>query len=223
MIEFTSGYYCFRLTDFGIAKLAKSEFEEAVKSESSITGSQTMMGAIPYMSPEMIQGPKYATPASDIWSIGAILFKLMTGEYPFGVGLAAIPRIHEAKLPPKPSDFQTFSQFTSLNDKIWDVISQCLQKNMESRPSADDLSNFFGDLCYSKSPRHIGFIDSFRGGTGDWGFISEEHATSSVFFHRSSFYGKVTDIVREKRVQYAKYPGQPNFRAHPVLPLKNLS
>ena len=49
MMEFGSGIYCFKITDFGIAKLAESELDEAHRDEASITGSQTMMGALAYL------------------------------------------------------------------------------------------------------------------------------------------------------------------------------
>jgi len=111
--------YFFKITDFGIAKLAEEEFEEAYKDEESITGSQTMLGAIPYMAPEMLNSPKNANSSSDIWAVGAMLYKLMTGDYPFGSGLSAVPKIYEAKLPTNPvTSFKANAQFKSLTSKI---------------------------------------------------------------------------------------------------------
>ena len=60
-----------KITDFGIAKMAEEELEEAVLGgEESITSSQTAIGALPYMAPEMIQNVKEADRPADIWSLG---------------------------------------------------------------------------------------------------------------------------------------------------------
>jgi eukaryotic-like serine/threonine-protein kinase len=219
MMEFEDGIYCFKITDFGIAKLAESELDEAHRNEASITGSQTMMGAIPYMAPEMIQGPKNADKPADIWAIGAILYKLVSGDYPFGQGLPAIPLIHVAKLPPKPSSaFHSLQQFSWLNSSLWEIIMKCLNKDPNSRPTADELVSLFGDLCYGVFPREEGKIQKYKIGAKRIGFINGFEG--NVFFHKDSFYGKVEDIEVRKRVQFSKHSGTPADRAHPVLPLK---
>ncbi len=218
ILELINGIYQFKITDFGIATLTKSEFEEAAKDEASITGSQTMMGAIPYMSPEMILGPGYADKPTDIWSLGAILYKLMSGDYPFGIGLSAIPVIDRAELPQKPSAFHTLNQFSWLNEELWNIIASCLQKDQKSRPTADQLTASFGNICYGVFPRNEGIIKTFKSGTGNWGFISIGY--HDVFFHRDSFYGNLDKIEINHRVQFASHKGNPSDRAHPIIPLK---
>ena len=218
MLELSKGIYSFKVTDFGIAKLAESEFEEAHKDEDSITGSQTMMGAIPYMAPEMIENPSNAHKPSDVWAIGAILYRLITGKYPFGKGLSAVPKIHEAKLPREPHGFENLVQFSWLNESLWNIIKQCLRKAPNERPTADELVTFFSNLCYGMFPRTRGKIKNYRIGHGDWGFISG--LGDDVFFHRESFYGKEEDIQAGRAVHYSKHKGRPDYRAHPVLPLK---
>lgn len=220
ILESINGIYQFKITDFGIATLTESEFEEAAKDETSITGSQTMMGAIPYMSPEMIQGIKYADKPTDIWSLGAILYRLMSGNYPFGVGLSAIPVIDRAELPLKPSTFHTLSQFSWLNDELWAIITRCLEKDQELRPTADQLTKIFENICYGVFPRKEGRIKDFRSGTGNWGFIN--FGFNDVFFHRDSFYGIEDQIQIFQRVQFASHRGVPSNRAHPIIPLKSM-
>ncbi len=219
MIENTEGFYSFKITDFGIAKMAEKEFEEAYKDESSITGSQTMMGAIPYMAPELIQGPKNATAASDIWPIGAILYRFMTGEYPYGSGLSAIPKIHEAKLPPAPSyTYHKLSQYCWLVDEVWGIIKKCLKKNPNERPSADTLVEDFSGLCYGVFQRFEGTIKNFKTSTGNWGFIRASQ--NDIFFHRESFYGEIDDIIPGRNIEFSAHKGGGAPRAHPALPLK---
>jgi len=92
-----------RVTDFGIAKLAEEEIANNMQDESSITASKTLVGALPYMAPEVIESHKQANFQADVWALGAILHFFLTGQPPYGVGLAAVPKILSAEplKPPK--------------------------------------------------------------------------------------------------------------------------
>ncbi|MCK7549437.1 protein kinase [Marinobacter koreensis] len=61
-----------KITDFGIAKIT----------DDSVTRTGSVMGSPLYMSPEQLKGQK-VTGASDIYSLGVTLFKLVTGETPY--------------------------------------------------------------------------------------------------------------------------------------------
>ena len=85
----------FVITDFGISAEARSTLRQSMKSD------LLSAGTMAYMAPERFGENKEPIFASDIWSLGASLFELMTGELPFGEhgGLAQnrgakIPRIH---------------------------------------------------------------------------------------------------------------------------------
>ena len=62
-----------KIMDFGIAKL---------KSSSGLTKTGTSMGTISYMSPEQAQG-ETADQRSDIWSLGVVLYEMLTADLPF--------------------------------------------------------------------------------------------------------------------------------------------
>src|SRR5262249_50784749 len=62
------------LTDFGIAKV--------LTTDTALTGSSDLLGTPAYMSPELAAG-KPASVATDIFSLGAILYELLTGRPPF--------------------------------------------------------------------------------------------------------------------------------------------
>jgi len=168
------------------------------------------------MAPEMVETPKLATTPADIWAVGAILYRLLSGKPPFGTGLVAVPNIIQAKPPATPPYFGTKSQFDNLNASLWQIILACLQKDPKARPSADKLVSLCSELCYSHSPREAGTIVSFRDGTGAWGTIRSD-AGASIFFHSHSFYGSTPS--EGARVSFASFPGFPKPRAFPVLPL----
>ena len=220
MVSRDPGLSRVKITDFGIAKMAEEEIADAFKDRESTTGSQTVMGALPYMAPEMFEDQKLA-PANlpaDIWALGALLYRLISGELPFGSGLKAVKAILQAKLPPEPSLFATKHQFRPLTEHLWLLVSACLHKDPSKRPTADQVVEMCSKLCYSTAERQVGLIDSFGGrGRGKWGFINTDDA-STVFFHWDSFYGST--ISQGTRVNLAAFPGIPRARAFPVLPLK---
>jgi serine/threonine-protein kinase len=84
------------VTDFGLARL--------LDAESEITGSMAVMGSVNYMSPEQADGhTRDVTTATDIYSLGAILYEALTGIPPFQSG-SLIDTLHrlaeeEAELP----------------------------------------------------------------------------------------------------------------------------
>jgi len=64
-----------KLLDFGIASARGSTKE--------LTESTTMLGTPGYMAPEQMQSSKNAGPAADVFSLGCVLFKSLTGTIPF--------------------------------------------------------------------------------------------------------------------------------------------
>jgi serine/threonine-protein kinase len=71
-----------RLTDFGLAKRVASAGQRA--GEGSLTRTGAIVGTPSYMSPEQAAGDRAAVgPASDIYSLGTILYGLLTGKPPF--------------------------------------------------------------------------------------------------------------------------------------------
>lgn len=210
-----------KITDFGVAKMAKAELEEALEPGKDPTiGSPTVVGALPYMAPEVIKNKGNIKVSADVWSAGAILYQLLTGERPFGEGLMAVDRILKVDMTPKPALLNQNPQFTYLVDGLWSIATKCLVAKPETRPTAAQLVELCGELCYSSEARRTGVIASYEGGTGRWGFINYNDGDSvgSVFFHRTSFWGK--KIVVGTPVSFAKFPGSPAPRAFPVLPLR---
>jgi serine/threonine protein kinase len=207
-----------KITDFGIAKLALEEFAGIdLEDQGSITGSQTVLGALPYMAPEMIESAKAAKLPADIWAVGAMLYKLLTGSLPFGTGLKAVANILEAKVPPAPHLFGLKTQFTLLSTELWNMVIACLNKDPEKRPTADQLLAQCSALCFSTAPRRIGEVVELR--FASQGFIRGDDGAKS-FFHFDSVFGPTVKVGT--RVNFASFPGSPYQRAFPVLPIRPL-
>lgn len=206
-----------KITDFGIAKMAGEELKEAVEGgEASMSASQTAVGALPYMAPEAIDTPSLVGPPADIWSIGAMMYQLLCGQYPFGQGLRAVPKIIDAILPEPPTFLTANPQFSPLAKEILKISFSCLKKSPSERPTADQLVEKCSKLCYTSSPREYGIVSDFRHNA--WGFIKTP-SNNSVFYHRECVYGPIPKIG--DMVLFAKYHGGGADRALPVLKLTN--
>jgi len=118
-----------KLGDFGIAKVLDSTEDQA----------RTQIGTPYYLSPEICESLPYGR-QSDIWSLGVILFELLTFELPFQAQSlpALIHRICNAD-PPFDKIHRTYSS------SIIDLAKSLLKKNHKERPSLPQVvaSDFF--------------------------------------------------------------------------------
>jgi serine/threonine protein kinase len=71
-----------KVLDFGLARLAGPVRLEPDAMGANGTISGTLSGTLPYMPPEILRG-ETATSGSDVFSLGALLYELWTGEHPF--------------------------------------------------------------------------------------------------------------------------------------------
>jgi cytochrome c peroxidase len=69
-----------KLLDFGIAKI---KMEQGIAADGSLTNTSALVGSPLFMSPEQARGHKDIDFRTDVWSLGVVLYKLLTGRTPY--------------------------------------------------------------------------------------------------------------------------------------------
>jgi len=77
-----------KVLDFGLAKIAVPDTEESKFTTLTVTQPGVAMGTLPYMSPEQLRG-RQVDHRTDIYSLGAVLYEMSTGQGPFVEGTTA--------------------------------------------------------------------------------------------------------------------------------------
>jgi eukaryotic-like serine/threonine-protein kinase len=139
-----------KVTDFGLAKM--------LATDSGQTRTGAVLGTPSYMAPEQAAGRKDIGPACDVWSLGAILYELLTGRPPFRgeTALATLQKVADQEpLPPRVLD-------SSVDPDLETICLKCLEKDPARRYSsagalADDLRRLLdGDAIVARRQGVIG-------------------------------------------------------------------
>jgi len=115
-----------RIMDFGIARSLEAK---------GITGAGMMIGTPEYMAPEQVDG-KAADQRSDLYSLGIILFEMLTGRLPFeGETPLSVAVKQKSEKPPDPRAISP-----QIPDSLSRLILKCLEKSPDRRfQSADEV------------------------------------------------------------------------------------
>ncbi len=116
-----------KLTDFGIARAIE---------QTRITQVGSVVGTAAYLAPEQVRGEE-ATPATDVYALGVVLYQFLTGRLPYeGSTLAelAVRQQNESPLPP-----------STYNDEVSETLGGAVLRALEGDPgrryaSADELA-----------------------------------------------------------------------------------
>jgi serine/threonine-protein kinase len=120
------GQLSIKVLDFGISKVVGAP---GSTSEMSMTRTTSVMGSPVYMSPEQMQTAKGVDHRTDVWSLGVILYELLTGEVPFDSASVTDLAIRVATEPPPPVSRHRADIPAGLEK----AILRCLEKTRVSR------------------------------------------------------------------------------------------
>jgi serine/threonine-protein kinase len=111
-----------KVLDFGLAKQLGS-------AALGVTGPQDSLGSPGYMSPEQITTPQLVDARSDIWSLGVVLYRLLTNTLPFGGDSLVEVLSHILNATPPP-----LAQLKpGLDAELHAIVARCLEKDPAAR------------------------------------------------------------------------------------------
>ena len=125
-----------KLLDFGISKFAAGG--PFVGHESPVTSTQALMGSPVYMAPEQMRSTKHVDGRADIWSLGVILYELLSGgRSPFEG--ETLPEVCMRVMRETPEPLE--ASRTDLPQGLVAVVTRCLEKDPARRfPNAASLA-----------------------------------------------------------------------------------
>ena len=178
-----------KLLDFGLAKSGTmrvaGELSMLPTTPPNLTAQGAILGTFQYMAPEQLEGVE-ADARSDIFSIGVVLYEMLSGKRPFGGKSQAslIAAILEHEPAPLAVDHPAIPRFLD------HIIGRCLAKSPDARwQSARDLCDELrwvarDQLQTDKRQKHIGGQTVLR--TAPWALaaLAVAAATAAVFYLR---------------------------------------
>jgi serine/threonine-protein kinase len=128
LVKRRDGSRMVKVLDFGISRAP--QFGQGLSSnESSLTQTGYIVGSPAYMSPEQIRNAKAVDPRTDVWSLGVILYELLTGTQPFsGESLGEVLAKIVADPAPPIRDANA-----SVPDALANLIAKCLEREPARR------------------------------------------------------------------------------------------
>jgi serine/threonine-protein kinase len=114
-----------KILDFGISKLTESQGMAGA----NLTGTQASMGSPLTMSPEQMLSPRDVDPRTDIWSLGTVLYRCLSGAQPFEA--ESLPQLCVQIMDGQVIPLQT--RRPELPAGMLGIVSRCLRKLPEER------------------------------------------------------------------------------------------
>ena len=139
-----------KLLDFGIAKLLEAEANTAV-AEANATATTLRAMTLDYASPEQVSGA-HVTTVSDVYSLGVVLYRLLTGKSPYAVrsnDAARMAEILSDTAPTRPSQVER-----KVDADLDNILLMALRKEPQRRYAsveqlASDLRNYLTGMPVS--------------------------------------------------------------------------
>ncbi len=138
-----------KLADFGVARS-----RHLPDHQTQLTSTGSAVGTLAYIAPELLEGATPDDPRSDVYSIGVVLYKLLTTRLPRGA-------------------FEPVSQTPGVPAALDPVVSRALQADPDARyPSAPDLAQALEQALHRPPARRPAWIARIAGAAAALGLIA---------------------------------------------------
>ena len=135
-----------KVLDFGLVKDMNTAIEHTV--------ADAIPGTPPYIAPERLSNPQDIDCRSDLYSIGAVAFNLLTGKQVFE-GTSSMDIAYQVVANPAPR----VSEFVSVDAALDQLVSACLERDPDARPQTaqaiiDQLQTIIGADSWTQTDAH---------------------------------------------------------------------
>ena len=120
---------CVKVLDFGLVR----EFRGISQNQTHLTGDQAMVGTPWFMPPEAFKNPTQSDPRTDIYSIGALGYYLLTGQHVFEAENVLTLFEKHLQEPPVPPSRRTTNPISA---ELETALLRCLEKDPKRRPQS---------------------------------------------------------------------------------------
>jgi serine/threonine-protein kinase len=114
-----------KILDFGIAKILQAD----------VSQTSSFMGTLAYSSPEQMEG-RELDPRSDTYSLGVMMFEMLTGRMPLQVDTHAFGSWYKAHHFQPPRTFEEINPALKLPKVLENLVMSCLAKSANDRPKS---------------------------------------------------------------------------------------
>lgn len=137
-----------KILDFGIAKF--------LTERSGMTLTDSFIGSLPYCSPEHMEGRKLLDVRSDIYSLGVLMFEMLTGKHPFQTKSNSFGTWYQAHRFQVPPTLEEVNPQVKIPQVLAKIVMSCLAKEVSDRPQ--NINQIVEDL--EKVNVHINDVTS---------------------------------------------------------------
>jgi tetratricopeptide (TPR) repeat protein len=121
-----------KVLDFGVARLAQVDAQESAEPPTIQTGLGQLVGTLAYMSPEQVAGdPLEVDTRSDVYSLGVILYELLSGRLPYQLSHLQLPEAVLAIREEEPLSLSSTSR--DYRGDIETIVRKALEKDKSRR------------------------------------------------------------------------------------------
>ncbi|MBD2414009.1 serine/threonine protein kinase [Nostoc calcicola FACHB-3891] len=130
-----------KILDFGIAKF--------LTERSGMTLTDSFIGSLPYCSPEHMEGRKLLDVRSDIYSLGVLMFEMLTGKHPFQTKSNSFGNWYQAHRFQMPPTVEEVNPQVKIPQGLQKILMSCLAKEVSDRPQ--NISQVLDELTKVKN------------------------------------------------------------------------
>jgi serine/threonine-protein kinase len=144
-----------KILDFGIAKF--------LTERSGMTLTESFIGSLPYCSPEHMEGQRHLDSRSDIYSLGILMFEILTGKHPFQTKSNSFGTWYQIHCFQTPPSLEEINPQVKVPKELEKLVRHCLAKKAENRPqSVSEILDKLGKIQQEINDQYLKNINQAK-------------------------------------------------------------